>query len=136
VGEGLERALKIAYLDTSVAVWLAQGDLSRLTRTALDAVRTSSLLVSPMVSLELSYLNEVNRITLSSQDILLKLKAELGVEVCDASFSSLIAIAVNENWTRDPFDRIIVSHAKSNGLSPLISSDEAIRKNYVKTVWQ
>ena len=72
---------------------------------------------------------------MTSQDVLLKLRAELGVEVCDSSFLSLITIAVNEKWTRDPFDRIIVSHAKANGLSPLISPDEAIQKNYVKTVW-
>ena len=55
--------------------------------------------------------------------------------MCDSSFPALMTIAVNEKWTRDPFDRIIVSHAKANGLSSLISSDEAIQKNYVKTVW-
>ena len=124
-----------AYLDTSVAVWLAQGDLSRITRTALDSIRNSNLLVSPMVALELAYLHEINRITLTSQDVLLKLRAELGVDVCDSSFPALIAIAVNEKWTRDPFDRIIVSQAKANGLAPLISPDEAIQKNYIKTVW-
>lgn len=124
-----------AYLDTSVAVWLAQGDLTRITPTALDSIRNCSLLVSPMVALELEYLHEIKRIILTSQDVLLKLRAELGVEVCDASFSSFIAIAVHEKWTRDPFDRIIVSHAKAKGLSPLISPDEAIQKNYVKTVW-
>jgi PIN domain nuclease of toxin-antitoxin system len=124
-----------AYLDTNVAVWLAQGDLTRIAPAALDSVRNSNLLVSPIVALELAYLHEINRITLSSQDVLLKLRAELGVEMCDSSFPSLIAIAVNEKWTRDPFDRIIVSHAKANGLSPLISSDGAIQKNYIKTVW-
>jgi PIN domain nuclease of toxin-antitoxin system len=124
-----------AYLDTSVAVWLAQGDLTRITPTALDSIRNSNLLVSPMVALELAYLHEIDRITLSSQDVLLKLRAELGVDVSDSSFPSVIAIAVNEKWTRDPFDRIIVSHAKANGLSSLISPDEAIQKNYVKTVW-
>ena len=117
----MERAVKRAYLDTGVAVWLAQGDLNRIPQSAQDAIRNCKLLVSPMVSLELAYLNEVNRITVNSEDILLKLKAELGVEVCDASFSSLIAVAVNERWTRDPFDRIIVSHAKANGLSPAAS---------------
>jgi PIN domain nuclease of toxin-antitoxin system len=124
-----------AYLDTNVAVWLVQGDLTRITPAALDSIGNCKLLVSPMVALELAYLHEINRITLTSQDVLLKLRAELGVEVCDSSFSSLIAIAVHEKWTRDPFDRIIVSHAKANGLSPLISSDAAIQKNYVKTVW-
>ncbi len=127
--------MNTAYLDTNVAVWLAQGDLPRITPTALDSIRNSNLLVSPMVALELAYLYEINRITLTSQDVLIKLKAELGVDVCDSSFSALIAIAVNERWTRDPFDRVIVSHAKANGLSPLISADEAIRKNYIKTVW-
>ena len=124
-----------AYLDTSVAVWLAQGELTRITPTALDLIRSSNLFVSPMVALELAYLHEINRITLTSQDVLLKLRAELGVDVCDSPFPAVIAIAVNEKWTRDPFDRIIVSHAKANGLSPLISPDEAIQKNYVKTVW-
>lgn len=139
MGEGLEPALttpgRKAYLDTDVAVWLAQGDLARFTTTALDSVRNSNLLVSPMVALELAYLHENDRITLNSQDVMLKLKAELGVEVCDSPFPAVISIAVNESWTRDPFDRIIVSHAKSNGLAPLISSDTAIQKNYVKTVW-
>ena len=124
-----------AYLDTNVAVWLAQGDLTRITATALESIRTCNLFVSPMVALELAYLHEINRITLTSQDVLLKLKAELGVDVCDTSFSSLVAIAVHEKWTRDPFDRIILSHAKANGLSRLISADDAIQKNYVKTVW-
>lgn len=126
-----------AFLDTSVAVWLAQGDLHRITPAAMNSIRSSSsrLLVSPMVALELAYLHEIVRLTLTAQDVLLKLKAELDVEMCDSSFPDIINIAVNEKWTRDPFDRIIVSHAKANGLSPLISSDEMIRKNYIKTVW-
>lgn len=107
-----------------------------ITERALEAIGSSNLFVSPMVSLELAYLKEINRIRLTAQDILTKLKAELGVEACDVSLPLLMTIAVNEKWTRDPFDRIIVSHAKANGLSPLISPDEAIQKNYVKTVWQ
>jgi PIN domain nuclease of toxin-antitoxin system len=81
------------------------------------------------------WLRAICRIRISSQDVLLKLSAELGVEVSGSAFPSLIEIAVNERWTRDPFDRIIVSQAKANGLSPLISSDDTIRKNYLKTVW-
>ena len=55
-----------AYLDTSVAVWLAQGDLARITPAALDSIRNCNLLVSPMVALELEYLHEIHRITLTS----------------------------------------------------------------------
>src|ERR1039457_1226903 len=101
MGEGLESAMTPAYLDTSVAVWLAQGDLTRITSTALDSIRNSNLLVSPMVALELAYLHEINRIRLSSQDVLLKLRAELGVEVCGSSFSALMSITLNEKRKRD-----------------------------------
>lgn len=124
-----------AYLDTSVAVWLAQGDLTRIAPAASNVIRSASLLVSPMVELELQYLYEVNRIKLTSQDILLKLRAELQVEVCPLSFISIVRSAIHEKWTRDPFDRIIVAQAKANGLSILVSSDEAIQSNYVKTIW-
>jgi PIN domain nuclease of toxin-antitoxin system len=130
----LARDLK-AYLDTAVTVWLAQGDLGRISSAALDVIRDSGLLVSPMVQLELEYLYEINRIKLTSRDILLKLRYELEVSVCPLSFVNIIESAVNEKWTRDPFDRIIVAQAKANGLSILVSSDEHIRSNYVKTVW-
>jgi PIN domain nuclease of toxin-antitoxin system len=93
---------RTAYLDTDVAVWLAQGDLSRITPAALDSVRNSNLLVSPMLALELAYLHEIGRITLSSQDVLLKLRTEIGVEVCDLPFPELMTIAVNEKWTKRP----------------------------------
>jgi PIN domain nuclease of toxin-antitoxin system len=43
--------------------------------------------------------------------------------------------ALDEKWTRDAFDRIIVAQAKLNGLAPLISSDEEIAEHYPRTVW-
>ena len=124
-----------AYLDTHVAVWLAQGDLKQVSSSAKKVIRNCNLLVSPMVELELEYLCEIGRILISSQDVIIKLGAELGVSVCNRPFQEIVAVAKQEKWTRDPFDRIIVSHAKQNGLAPLISADEDIQKHYVKTVW-
>ncbi|MDQ1473147.1 MAG: hypothetical protein QOJ99_4627, partial [Bryobacterales bacterium] len=40
-----------------------------------------------------------------------------------------------ETWTRDPFDLMIVSHAKANGYAPLVTADESIRAHYPKAVW-
>lgn len=125
----------IAYLDTNVAVWLAQGDLNRLTNKVRECMESAELLVSPMVLLELEYLYEINRILLSAQDLLLKLEHELSVCVCDLDFPQVITVALNERWTRDPFDRLIVAHAKTNGLAFLISADEEIKRHYPKTVW-
>jgi len=46
----------------------------------------------------------------------------------------IIKISLNEKWTRDPFDRIIVAHAKLLDYS-LISKDKEINKNYFRTIY-
>ncbi len=125
----------IAYLDTNVVVWLAQGNLTRISQTAQDVLEQADLLVSPMVLIELEYLFEVNRIKLTSRDVHLKIEHELGVRVCQLSFPLVASVMLDEKWTRDPFDRMIVAQAKANGLAPLISADEEIREHYPRTVW-
>nr|WP_286676406.1 PIN domain-containing protein [Paracidobacterium acidisoli] len=125
----------IAYLDTNVVVWLAQGDLARIPPKAQRLLNEADLLVSPMVLVELEYLYEVNRIRLSSRAVLLKVAHEAGVRVCDLPFPRVADVVIDEKWTRDPFDRTIVAQAKANGLAPLISSDEEIRKHYPRAVW-
>jgi len=57
------------------------------------------------------------------------------VRRCDLSFGSIVQAALDDKWTRDPFDRTIVAHAKANGFSNLISSDEEIRQHYPRTIW-
>lgn len=117
-------------------MWLAHGDLGSLSPAAIEAISKTNLLLSPMVLLELEYLFEVkSKIRLPADDIQRKLEFELGVRVCDFSFASIASIATKEKWTRDPFDRLIVAHAKANGLSELISSDRLIRRNYPRAVW-
>ena len=65
----------------------------------------------------------------------LKIEHEIGVRVCDLSFPSVANVVIDEKWTRDPFDRIIVAQAKANGLAFLISADEEIGKHYPRAVW-
>jgi PIN domain nuclease of toxin-antitoxin system len=125
----------IAYLDTNVAVWLAQGALTRLSPQAKQTVEKSDLLISPIVLVELEYLYEVHRIKLPSQDVFVKLQHEIGLRICDLAFTSIASVTVGEKWTRDPFDRIIVAHAKANGLAPLVSADQEIQQHYLRTIW-
>jgi PIN domain nuclease of toxin-antitoxin system len=125
----------IAYLDTNVVVWLAQGNMARVSNKAQTVVEQAELLISPMVLMELEYLFEVHRIKLPSRDIQLKIEHEIGVRVCDLSFSSVAKVGVDEKWTRDPFDRMIVAQAKANGLAFLVSADEEIANHYPRTVW-
>ena len=124
----------ICYVDTHVAVWLAEANLTKLSHKAVSLLNGGDVRISPMAVVELQYLWEIRRIVVPPSEILMKLSVEIGLAVCDYPFPIIAEIALGEGWTRDPFDRIIVSHAKANGLSPLISSDETIRKNYLKTV--
>ena len=124
----------ICYVDTHIAIWLTEANLSKLSRKAISLMHSGDIRISPMAVVELQYLYDIQRIVVPPPEILMKLNAEIGLTVCDYSFPIIAQIALGENWTRDPFDRIIVSHAKANALSPLISSDETIQKNYFRTV--
>ncbi len=116
-------------------VWLAQGALTRISQEAQAILEQAELLISPIVLIELEYLYELKRIKLSARAVRLKLEHEVGVRVCELSFLSVAAAALDEKWTRDPFDRLIVAHAKANGLAFLVSADAEIAQHYPRTIW-
>lgn len=124
----------IAYLDTHAAMRLAHGR-ARVGRDAAQLIQRADLLISPMVLVELEYLHEIGRLTLPAKDILRKMEHEVGLRQCDLPFADVARAAIDEKWTRDPFDRIIVAQARLNGLAPLISSDEEIIERYPRTIW-
>jgi len=125
----------IAYLDTHVVVWLCQDNLDKLSALALDALNENDLLISPAVLIELNFLYQIGRIIRAPQDLAKQLRMQIGVRVCDHSFADMVDTALFETWTRDPFDLMIVSHAKANGYAPLVTSDEKIRRHYPKAIW-
>jgi PIN domain nuclease of toxin-antitoxin system len=125
----------IAYLDTNVVKWLVTLEHEQISRRAHKVLNTADLLVSPMVLLEIEYLNEIGRLRIGAAPILEKLQSEIGLKVCDKRFSDVVEKALTAKWTRDPFDRLIVAHAMMNGVAPLITSDEDIRANYPNAVW-
>ncbi len=125
----------ICYLDTAVAVWLNEANLAKLSQKALSLIEMADVRISPIAVVELQYLYEVQRIGVKPQEILVKLNGEIGLTVCDHPFPIVAEVALGETWTRDPFDRIIVAHAKANGMSPLLTPDEKIRTNYQNARW-
>jgi len=134
VGEGLVRTL-IAYLDTHVVLWLVAGKVNRLSSKARGLLEKADLRLSHMAFLELEYLHELRRTKFSARDLLKKVNHETNLSFCDLSFSEIAGAALDEKWTRDPFDRLIVANAKANGFAWLISADEMMRKHYPRTVW-
>jgi PIN domain nuclease of toxin-antitoxin system len=125
----------IVYVDTQVAVSLAEANLVKISRKAISLMNVGDVRISPMAVIELQYLYEIRRIIVSPSEILMKLGVEIGLTVCDHPFPIIAEIALGENWTRDPFDRTIVAHAKANGVAPLLTSDEMIRNNYPNARW-
>ena len=125
----------IAYLDTNAVIRLTQGRTRLIGKEACRLIERSELLISPMTLLELELLYEIRRVNHSARDMQRKLEHELGVRVCDLPFAAVAHAALDEKWTRDPFDRMIVAGAKANGFAWLISADEKIAKHYPRTVW-
>jgi PIN domain nuclease of toxin-antitoxin system len=125
----------IAYLDTDVVLWLAAGKVDRLSSVARGLVDKADLLLSPMAFLELEYLHELGRTKFPARDLLKKVSHETNLTLCESPFPAIASAALDEKWTRDLFDRLIVANAKANGFAWLISADEEIARHYPRTVW-
>jgi PIN domain nuclease of toxin-antitoxin system len=125
----------VTYLDTHALIWLNPGEaagLSERARRAIDA--DDQLLLSPMVLLELENLHEIGRFRHSTEDWMINIGAYFGIQVCSYPFPLVMAQALREKWTRDPFDRIIVAQARARK-APLITSDRKILRHYDLAVW-
>ena len=134
MGEGLGWTL-IAYLDTHIVLWLASGKINRLSSKARGLLDRSELLLSAMAFLELEYLHELGKTKFPARDLLEKVSHETNLRLCELPFLEIANAALDEKWTRDPFDRLIVANAKANGFAWLISADEEIARHYPRTVW-
>jgi PIN domain nuclease of toxin-antitoxin system len=123
------------YLDTQIVVWLAEGQVEKLTPAAAQAIESSDLAVSPMVLLELQYLFEIKKLVKPPTALLDQLATLIGLKVSDHPFPAVVQTALFETWTRDPFDRTIVAQARSDAYAGLVTSDAKIQEHYSKTIW-
>ncbi len=124
----------LIYLDTHAVVWLYGGELGLFPKTVLEELERSRLLVSPMVRLELQYLQEIKKIKTKPDKILEGLGKSIGLEICSRPFAEVVGEAMGQSWTRDPFDRIIVSQA-SLARKRLLTKDAAIRAQFRDAFW-
>ncbi len=122
------------YLDTHAVVWLHQGDLTKFSRSALRVLEDSALVYSPAVLLELQFLAEIGRIAPSPEAILTDLRQDIGLEVGTELYLDVMRWACRESWTRDPFDRAIVAHARMSECT-LLTRDRKIQERYEAAFW-
>jgi PIN domain nuclease of toxin-antitoxin system len=100
----------VTLLDTNALIWLDRGHR----RAKPLTVRSTALYISPASLLELQLLNEVGRIRLDAG----ALDALIGDErwlLDDPPASDWFLRAADLSWTRDPFDRLLVAHARLRG---------------------
>jgi PIN domain nuclease of toxin-antitoxin system len=124
----------LTYLDTHVAVWLYAGHLESFSSAVLAEIETAELRISPAVLLEIRFLQEIGRVDSGPDEVLQMLQRDIGLTVCPIPFYEVVRAAFAESWTRDPFDRLIVSQAKA-GKGKLVSKDRNIRSAYRRTLW-
>lgn len=87
-----------------------------------------------MVLFEMQLLQEIGRLNAAPGEWLRILRRDFEVVVCPLPFPAVVEASYGETWTRDPFDRLIVAHAKTGG-GKLISRDRRIREHFTQAVW-
>ena len=124
----------LIYLDTHVVVWLYAGDLELFPARVRQDLEASELLISPIVSLELEYLREVDRTTVGAGEVIEELQRTIGLQTSDTPFAQVISQSLLNTWTRDPFDRIIAAQA-ALGRNRLLTRDRMMRDHYEHAYW-
>ena len=114
--------------------WLFAGETAVLSVAARRALERGELIASPAVLLELQYLYETNRTSEPAERVIEDLRERLSLRICDLAFADVVRRAIDQNWTRDPFDRLIVAQAMVRGAT-LVTKDAQIRAHYRRAVW-
>ncbi len=122
------------FLDTHATVWLYSGYLEKISKKAKAMIEAEDLYISPMVVLELQYLFEINRIRVKSLDIYEDLHFRIGLKLDETSWGYIVKESLSLDPTSDPFDRLIIAHAKALD-AKLLTKDEYILSNYDKAYW-
>jgi PIN domain nuclease of toxin-antitoxin system len=100
-------ATPVILLDTNALIWVVRHH-PRVRRLIGEAL---PLHISPLSLLELQLLAESGRVRLDIQRVIHDDRWRLD----EASPLDWFIKAAEESWTRDPFDRLIVAHARLRG---------------------
>ena len=122
------------FLDTHIAAWLYSNQVKPLSKKAIDYINEGELYISEIVRLELQYLFEIGRINEKPMKVIMSLNKDLGLQYSPNKYSQIIDRAIELDFTRDPFDRIIVADASIHD-SILISKDRRIIDNYHRVIY-
>jgi PIN domain nuclease of toxin-antitoxin system len=111
-GRPVDRAAPafVILLDTNALIWLDQNR----PRVRALARGPRRLYISPANLLELQFLVEAGRIRLRAAGVSAIAEDSRWV-LDDPPAAAWFAKAIDLSWTRDPFDRLLVAHARLRG---------------------
>jgi PIN domain nuclease of toxin-antitoxin system len=124
----------LIHLDTHVVIWTAGKQISRLSPAIRRLLERETLQISPMVAMELETLFEARKLKPEPEQVLDIMEREHALSRSEARFDAIIEAARSFAWTRDPFDRLIVANAITDGVR-LITADQTILTNFKDAVW-
>lgn len=122
------------FLDTHVVIWLYAKLLEKLSDAAIQQIEENGVIVSQMVRLEMQYLYEIGRITVAPETVIKDLNKSIGLKVSEMDAEQVFDRALEYEWTRDVFDRLITAEADAMDFV-LVTKDKNILANYKKAIW-
>lgn len=124
-------------LDTHAFLWFIGAD-PRLSPLAAQRIgdADSRVVVSVVSAWEIAIKIRIGKLTLSRRfpDIWLESIAENELEVLDVTTKHVLALDPLPLHHRDPFDRLLVAQAISEGLQ-LVSADTALDVYPIQRIW-
>lgn len=124
----------LVCLDSHAVVALFIGDLRKIGKDAIREIDRRQPVITPGVVLELQMLHEIGRLKFTAMHVFSRVAQSIGLTVDEPAWEPLYSEILQQSWTRDPFDRMIVGHAACRK-AVLITKDELLRRHYPKTVW-
>lgn len=115
----------VILLDTHAVIWIAQRH-----RRARPLERFPRLHLSPASVLEIQFLVEAGRLRLSEGQSPMTLANDHRWRLDEPPPAKWFGCACELSWTRDPFDRLLVAHAKVRGWK-LATADNVLLERLV-----
>jgi PIN domain nuclease of toxin-antitoxin system len=121
-------------LDTHLVLWWMLGEPSRISEKGLAALGSEGKepIVSAVTVWEAAIKRRLGKLNVP-MNFLWQIE-ESGVELLPVMPRHADLVASLPLHHRDPFDRILVAQAMSEGL-PLVSDDESLRRYEVEVIW-
>jgi PIN domain nuclease of toxin-antitoxin system len=123
-------------LDTHAWLWFAMGDrrLSRAARAAMEA-EGATLHVSAASVWEMAIKASLRHLTLpDTVHAYVREKVDEGYRVLPITWAEPAAVERLPFHHPDPFDRLLVAHAMTEGW-PLVTRDRIFRRYGIKVIW-